>query len=38
MEIPPQALHDGWNNVELYNHDSHIIESKEILWMELNLA
>lgn len=38
VEIPQQALHDGWNNVELYNHDSHIIESKEILWMELNLA
>lgn len=37
MAVPAQALHDGWNNVEIYNHDPHTIESKEILWMELIL-
>ncbi|MBO5958511.1 MAG: hypothetical protein J6Q65_00160, partial [Lentisphaeria bacterium] len=38
VEIPQLALHDGRNNVEIYNHDAHIIESGEILWMELNLV
>ena len=37
-EIPDGVLHDGWNDVELFNHgNDHTIEAHEIVWMEVAL-
>ena len=38
-EIPDGVLHDGWNDVELFNHgNDHTIEAHELVWMEIALT
>ncbi len=34
-KVPANVLHDGWNNIELFNYDQHTILDTEIVWMEL---
>ncbi len=37
-EVPEGILHDGWNNIEIFNHSDHTILDSELIWMELMLA
>ncbi len=37
FDIPAGILHDGFNNVEIFNRDGHTIESHEIVWMEVRV-
>lgn len=37
-KIPEGVLHDGWNEVELFNRMRQSIFGKEIAWMEIRLA
>ena len=35
VAIPSGALHDGINNVELFNHGEKTIKGSELVWMEI---
>ena len=37
-EVPADILHDGWNNIEIFNHSDHTILDSELIWMELMLV
>ncbi len=34
-KVPDGILHDGWNVVEIFNHDPHTIADYETVWMEI---
>ncbi len=33
--VPAGILHDGWNVVEIFNHDEHTILDSEMVWLEI---
>ena len=35
VEIPKGTLHDGFNNVELYNRGERTVVDRELVWMEI---
>ncbi len=37
--VPEGIIHDGWNDVEIFNHgiDGHTITDSELIWMEVSL-
>lgn len=37
FDIPADVLHDGFNNVEIFNRDSRTVEAHEIVWMEVDV-
>lgn len=37
-EIPAGVLHDGWNDVEIFNNATVTIKDTDIVWMEISLS
>ena len=36
-EIPSRALHDGWNDIEIFNNGDVTIDPKHFLWLEVTI-